>query len=346
MCGHVGVITGRKNGFFSNELKAFTTLLYLDVLRGEDGTGVALIKSDQGVDILKDSVDSATFMKNTDFNLLKGKALSTGQAILGHNRKTTMGGNAKENTHPFVVNNDKVFFHNGTLHNHKKLHDTTVDSEALGMHITNCNTKEEFEKALDKVNGAYACVWYDQEKHTIFFLRNKQRPLSWAKTKGGLMYYASELQMLDFVLSREGAVIDESGDFEEDTLYSLDLEKSNLSFTKEKLNFFIPATTQTIGTTKKSSNVGAFSSIKTSGGKISKNEFKRLHNTLFKDVKYVSFYADQVDEDDLGNVKIHGTDEAYPGVLFKGTFFSSLHLKGTNITNSDLKDRRFHAQAG
>lgn len=346
MCGHVGVITGRQNGFFSNEIKNFSTLLYLDVLRGEDGTGIALVQNTQEVNILKDSIDSCVFLKNTDYLSIKNKALSNGQALLGHNRKTTMGGNAKENTHPFVVNNDKVFFHNGTLHNHKKLYDTTVDSEALGLHLTGCKTKEEFEKALDKVSGAYACVWYDQDQHKVFFLRNKQRPLSWAKTKMGTIYYASESQMLEFVLSREGSALESTGDFKDDVLYSLDLTKYNLDFVEEKLDFFIQATTPIIGTTKKSSNVTAFSNIKASSGKISKNEFKRLNGTVFKDVKYVAFFADQVEEDNLGNVKIYGTSEEYPGVLFKGTFISTLHLKGTNITNNDLKDRRFHGQAG
>jgi len=179
MCGHVGFINKWATGFLEWDIKAFEEMLYIDAMRGEDATGICAINTMAGATVLKEAVHSAWFMYDKQYHEERKGWTKNLKAILGHNRKATMGGRKDEQSHPFLSNDRFVFFHNGTLHSHKHLADTEVDSEALGMHLTVCEGDvDKLATALQKVHGAYACVWYDADKNTIYFLRNEQRTLS------------------------------------------------------------------------------------------------------------------------------------------------------------------------
>ena len=319
MCGLFGAITSYVNGFSNDESKSFFQGLFVDQLRGDDATGICLVENDTQATVKKKSVSADLFLLDKEITDLRNVAISRGAALLGHNRKTTIGGNDDQHAHPFLVNNDKVFFHNGTLYNHKKLKDTTVDSEALGHHITDYKDIKDLENRLSEVSGAYATVWYDQKEHSVKFLRNHQRPLSYAIAKNGSVFYASERSMLYFILGRNNIAIDKTDDFKTDTLYTLSLDDVRKGFNETEMK--IPSFTQaTSHTTGKKSGTTIMPAV-TTANQVSKNQFKRISRML-ANIQSASFFVDFAEEDNVGNMLVLGENDDFPGVIFKGTLIN------------------------
>lgn len=227
MCGHVGFISKWASSTTPAENKLFQEMLLLDQLRGEDGTGITVIGADQGVDVYKGAETYQDFIRDPKVKVGAHRTVGV-KALLGHNRKTTSGGSVDVNTHPFVFDDRYVFAHNGTLTNHRTaLSNTEVDSVALGDALVRLNGDvTAIGKVLDKVYGAWACVWYDNVEHKLFFLRNDQRPFSFVFTEGGDMAYASEAWMATVALERNGKKVKKVMPAVAGTLYTLDLSKT------------------------------------------------------------------------------------------------------------------------
>ena len=180
MCGIVGIIAKNSSGFFKKHQTIFEELLYVDNLRGEDSTGIIAALKDNTFYTLRDGLASYYTLQAWKDHQINKEVFSTGQALIGHNRKATVGKVSEHTAHPFVVKDEFAMVHNGTLLNHKKLADTEVDSEALAMHLHAALAEEDvshLETALGEVTGAYAIAAYDQRSQKIHLLRNKERPL-------------------------------------------------------------------------------------------------------------------------------------------------------------------------
>lgn len=199
MCGLVGIITKKTNGFTKEQCEAFSDLLFVDSLRGMDSTGVFLVDKEGNMDLLKEASDASTFRRHQDFKDLMNKAFQRGAALIGHNRAATKGAVVDQNAHPFVVDDRITLVHNGTLWNHKQLADTEVDSHAIAHTIHKHG--DNVEAAMQEINGAYALIWHDFQKNTVNFLRNNQRPLNWIELEDCWMY-ASEMNMMAWVIGR------------------------------------------------------------------------------------------------------------------------------------------------
>jgi hypothetical protein len=200
MCGLVGVITKLSNGFSYEQVSVFEELLHIDTLRGDDSTGVFLVNGIGNVGIAKDIGTGWRFTKSKEWNELRNHALSQGRALIGHNRKATRGTVTDTNAHPFWVEDKLVLVHNGSyIGSHKHLKDVEVDSLAIAHHLA--DNLDDVEQALQKVNAAYALIWYNVANKSVNFIRNPERPLAWVETKDA-WYYASESKMLQFVLER------------------------------------------------------------------------------------------------------------------------------------------------
>ena len=317
MCGLVGLIHNANNGFNTKDVTAFEEMLYVDALRGEDATGVACITTKQGAVILKEASHSAWFTYDKDYVTESKQFIQTGKALLGHNRKATIGGRKDENAHPFVFDDRYVFFHNGTLNNHKQLADTEVDSEALGMHLTKCNGDvEAIAELLERVKGAYACVWYDADKHTLYLLRNSERPLSVLHFENGTMAYASEAWIAAGPAQRNYLKVKEITHLLPHTLYSVDLKQMVPILQSETLpKKATPSITHTAtvigGITKQIVGLG-------------KRQVKATLNHI--KTNYVGFFIDDAQcsilDPNPAEVYQHifsGTHDDYPGVIFKFT---------------------------
>lgn len=202
MCGILAVITKLKSGFTQTQVDLFSQLLYIDQLRGEDSTGVVVVTNTGNVELAKSSDPACDFIRTKEYDALTTTAYQRGWLMYGHNRKATRGTINDENAHPFWVDDNIILIHNGTLMGHKDLKDTEVDSHAIAHAIAESDSVAE---ALQKVNGAYALMWYNVKEKTMNIIRNDQRPLHWLETEG---FYAlcSEAEMLQLVANRNNLV--------------------------------------------------------------------------------------------------------------------------------------------
>ncbi len=290
-------------------------MLYVDALRGEDATGVAYITTKQGATVFKEASHSAWFVYDSDYNKERNSFTSNGKALLGHNRKATIGGKKDENAHPFVFEDRYIFFHNGTLNNHKKLADTEVDSEALGLHLTKCEGDvEKIADLMNTVTGAYACVWYDADKHEVYFLRNHERPLSVLVFENGSMAYASEPWIAAGCAQRNYLKVKEIIPLVPGNLYSVDLKpiKPELKTTPLPKKATPPLTSSTV--------IGGITKLVGIG----KRQVKPILNSLKNN--YIGFFIDDcqcsiIDPNpaEVFQFIFSGTHDDYPGVVFKFT---------------------------
>jgi hypothetical protein len=202
MCGIVGVISGHSNGFSQKEADVFTEMLFLDTLRGWDSTGVFGIDSNANVEIHKAALNGPSFIQTQQYKSFRSSLVLEGLMAVGHNRAATRGTVSDKNAHPFWVNDEIILVQNGTFFgSHKHLKDTEVDSEAIAHVLAE---EPDIEKALKKVNSAYALVWFNTKTKQLNLIRNEHRPLHLAQTKGNAFLFASEKETLDYVISRSG----------------------------------------------------------------------------------------------------------------------------------------------
>lgn len=214
MCGHVGV-AGDIN---VNIEKILRSMLIFDSLRGEDSTGVAVVrKTDGNVFLAKHLGDPFQLFDSRAFE----RALrNSNKVIIGHNRYATQGAVSTRNAHPFDFET-LVGAHNGTLTNKYKLVDHgnfTVDSENLYHHIEQKGLKH----AIETAEGAWALVWWDKVEESLNFLRNKERPLHFCYTMDyKTLFWASEAWMLSVSISRVGLKHTEIREFDVDTHFAI-----------------------------------------------------------------------------------------------------------------------------
>jgi len=327
MCGIVGFISHWKtSGFTYTEQKMVYQMLFADQLRGSDATGVVSVYRDSEFGIMKEATDGYTFNGSFIDSQMDKELYKTGVAVIGHNRAKTIGVNKDENAHPFVVDKTFAMVHNGTLHNHKTMHDTDVDSEALAMTLKAAmdeeNWKEALEDKLSKVSGAYACVWYDQKRDEICLIRNKDRPLFIVRLNQGTVF-GSEVGLLTWIATRNNQKVEEIINCKEHTLYRFDMKKQGgvsdetfLSLKKPTNHSgFTNGTTGsgTVTTGAKATPGGTDSEVKkivdkiiadivhpkSDGGRkvVSKNLFKKFRATLFN--RKINFWLDDYVEADV-----------------------------------------------
>ena len=265
MCGLIGMITNTKNGGTYKAIDAFENLLYFNALRGWDSTGVALYHNDGGLRVAKETGCAANFVCTEDWADIKKDFFREGKAILGHNRKKTIGEVKDETSHPFIIDNRFGFIHNGTIYQHHKLANTDVDSEALGMVLTRCEgVVSKIEEVLKEVHGAYACIWIDKDKEKLYIVRNKERPLSYGKFDEGWVF-SSEQGILYAAFNRDGFKIEDLKTVPEDTLIEFDLSLKECVPTLSPLNLKKSPPTSVIQMPWSGENTG-----------VSKSKFKRL----------------------------------------------------------------------
>jgi asparagine synthetase B (glutamine-hydrolysing) len=282
MCGLVGMVIKGINGATSLDADVIEQLLYIDALRGEDSTGVCLFENDGDVRVLKEATTADYFLRSKEWASVRTAFVSRGKAILGHNRKATVGKTNDDNAHPFIIDNRYVFMHNGTLHTHKHLADVEIDSHALGIHLTKCEgDPQKIEQALSNVYGAYACVWLDQKLEKVYMLKNKERPLYIAETTSGLVY-ASEPAFIYAACVRNKNKVESVKQIEDDVLYTIDISKAGHSIKEDKLTVkkSTPLTTKANGGQGHKGTHKALGSLTEFGNdkeELSKNEFKRFH---------------------------------------------------------------------
>lgn len=235
MCGLVGIF-GDVN---EKAKKCFNILHHLDVLRGRDGAGVFVHRTDGTSDLMKvPSVPDDlhwSYHKEFDENgLLVDKNLNL---VLGHNRWKTVGDVNEENTHPFLF--DRIAgAHNGTVSKYSIKHfpeysDDTVDSKVLYAGI-NAMTKGKFDHRntfkhiVDDCTGPMALTWFDLETKELNIFRNPQRSLyGTLSTDGTLLIWASEDWMIYVAANKAGIKVDKVIEFKQNLHVKYKLKDKN-----------------------------------------------------------------------------------------------------------------------
>lgn len=197
MCGLVGVA----GDIGIKEKKIFQQLLFISSLRGMDSTGVGFIPRSEKVDTVVSKGIGGPWNLMSHKSFKKGMILDN-VALIGHNRYATIGKVNRINAHPFE-NDSVIGVHNGTLTNQTLLPNNEVfkvDSENIFHSIDLKGDKE----TIKNLHGAFALVWWDKNLRQLKFVRNDRRPLFYVyNIQRTVLFWASELEMLEFILSRE-----------------------------------------------------------------------------------------------------------------------------------------------
>jgi len=237
MCGLVGV-AGDVAG---KEEKIFRQLLFISSLRGMDSTGAGFIPRGEHIEPIVSKGIGGPWNLVSHKSFKKGMTLNN-MAIIGHNRYATIGKVNRVNAHPFE-NRSVVGVHNGTLNNQTLLPDSenfSVDSENI-FHSIDINGEKDTIKNL---HGAFALVWWDKAQRRLKVIRNSKRNLFYTYNKQRtVLYWASELEMLDFVLTRENVSRDKIFIFNVQKLYSFEFPTKfpkRIVTTQEDVEFYVP----------------------------------------------------------------------------------------------------------
>lgn len=176
MCGLLGLIARTNGGFTHSDMTAFEQMMIVNTLRGKDSVGVFTKFGNGDVQAIKHGSNPFNLLRTTEWSEFRQKVINRGRFIIGHNRAATSGAVTTENAHPFVEGHI-ILVHNGTLRSQNNLTraTTVVDSHAI------CHALSEEEgdprRVLDKIDGAFALIWYDSKKDKLFAARNEERPL-------------------------------------------------------------------------------------------------------------------------------------------------------------------------
>lgn len=180
MCGLISMISRRKGGFFSKDLDMFEQMLVVDSIRGKDSTGALTVLKNKTVRTIKIGAVPQLLFRCTEWGDWRKQAEQQGQFLVGHNRAATRGAINSTNAHPFSEDHI-ILVHNGTLRDHAKLTDETVEVDSHA--ICHALVKGTPQDVLPTIDGAFALIWYNVETEKLYAIRNKERPLALITTE-------------------------------------------------------------------------------------------------------------------------------------------------------------------
>lgn len=243
MCGIFGFVSTQGMTNWSDRRGFIRDATVADSLRGMDSTGYLCISNDnkRKVSLHKKDVTGSDFV---DLSKTKKILRDTDKysVIVGHNRAATKGSVSAETAHPFQFGHI-TGVHNGTLYTiPSKLPKTDENVDSADMFKAFAD--EGAVPVLERLDGSFACVWWDADKEKLFFVRNSQRPMHIAAGKDGkTALFASEKGMLMWLANRNGISLDRVYSLKEGTMLEIDpKDPCNPEVTKVK---FRPAPRQT-----------------------------------------------------------------------------------------------------
>lgn len=234
MCGIFGVVA-LKGGLSLKQRSFMTSGTITGQLRGEDGTGWILNDKIDGPVTYKRAVCGTDFLY-TSQGIKAQEDLRDATLAIGHNRKTTSGGNSDYECHPYDYEN-VVGVHNGTIPSYvlrrfeKSKPVADVDSAEVYAGLDKADNPVDVLSEI--YAGAYALVWIDKRTNSVHIARNDERPL-WAASGDDGLYFASEPGMLFWLMSRYGLNAKDSQLYELDPLclYTIPMDDP-LSITRD-----------------------------------------------------------------------------------------------------------------
>ena len=138
MCGIFGVIARADAPLTGRQIQTTVDRLFrLSESRGKEAAGLAMVRPDKII-IYKDATSASKLIRRSDYrSLYNGQATgATGptlpQAIIGHSRLVTTGGEEKPVNNQPVVSPGTVGIHNGIIVNHEELWRQIPDIPRVG----------------------------------------------------------------------------------------------------------------------------------------------------------------------------------------------------------------------
>ena len=207
MCGLIATIDYSTSKFFFPDSEAFFSMLLLNSLRGAHSTGAFAVRNDGRSEYIKAVGSPYVLDKYKDWDDFLHRIPIKYTALVGHGRFATKGAINIKNAHPF--RRGKItLVHNGTISNFeelKKLYtpkDTfEVDSD-LCANLFHSHTPAE---AIEKIEGAFAFIFFDEEENKLKIVRNYERPLYFFKRKDKQQYiFASDEAIFGWLKAKHG----------------------------------------------------------------------------------------------------------------------------------------------
>lgn len=197
MCGLCGVLGSTLS---KDDIAAFQDLMIVSTIRGSDGAGIVAIDKQAGhaAHTLRSEGTAADLATGSEFFKLAKKNLS---CLMGHARLPTSGNWEIGDVHPHV-SGPVIGMHNGTMKTVNGKPVTTKDSDSRMLFTSIRNSG--IDETVANSHGAYALTYINTQLDTISFLRNKMRPLCFARLEGApeKIFWASESGFLRLVLGR------------------------------------------------------------------------------------------------------------------------------------------------
>ena len=235
MCGINGFVHTTKGRAkdLTSKLDAFTDALYMNALRGTDGTGAAFVdKGTNDLTMYKRAMASSYFINTDVYSRLMAGGADYKYGI-GHTRFATGVKKIQDRTaHPFL-HEPIVMVHNGHITNQWELSGKTnrfeVDSEAICWSLQ----QRGIDETLKMMEGAAALVWANIETGSLFLITNGERPLNIGQfdTKDG-MVFGSEILMLTTAYIRHNLKIAQWGKLKPYQLVEINPDKGILKITQ------------------------------------------------------------------------------------------------------------------
>lgn len=244
MCGLVGIALSHSTKFTKMHSQAFRALLLMNQMRGRHSTGIVVVPKtlDNCINV-KALGGPGPLLATNEWQEIEETYLRPGNvaAIFGHGRSATVGKVITENAHPFVYRDGSrcmAFVHNGTLIAYQSLPGMDkydVDSDWLGKQIFDLGPKD----AIEQIDGAMACIWFDTKDKMLHLYRNRERPLNFMQRENSEFFIASEDLMLDVVnhLYDIGLPEKDINSLKDDSLSSICLKDEDLSFINETIRY-------------------------------------------------------------------------------------------------------------
>lgn len=311
MCGLVGIVAKTPQGFWNTEADIFREMLYCDVVRGKDATGVFGVNKYGNLSYAKQSSPAGWFISSAEYKEFERTITPSLHVAIGHNRKATHGEKRDADAHPFIK--DTIcLVHNGMIRNHKDFcKESTVDSNA----IANAFASGDFKDILKEVNGAFAFIWYDLKTRQLHFIRNKERPLCIVETDRAWII-ASEGMMAHWIAARNNQQVKSAAVIPDSVLHTINLD------TKE--------TKQIVTTPLKLYTPPIYPVACTSGGSTIPTPKKRTDTVEKNDVEATLF----IDPETL-NRPIHewlSKEDLVSLEILEYSDFESKSFRGTHVT--------------
>ena len=177
MCGLIAIIDCTKQGFYQQDVESLFMMLQMNSFRGMDSTGVAGLRRDKNIDVMKVVGPPTELLQLKQWKTFSNRVVQDYRAVLGHGRFATKGDVTPRNAHPFQ-RGDITLIHNGTLTNFHELKNNYKTPETFEVDSDVCANliHDNGAEAVSMFEGAFAFIWHDAKDNKIRAIRNIERP--------------------------------------------------------------------------------------------------------------------------------------------------------------------------